>query len=94
MVKLHTSNAGSVGLIPGQVTKIPHAALCNLKRGEKLTFSSSSGPKDMQGTFSEYEEGGGRVCLLQKRSFRADAFIVEETRSCWIKRENYGALCR
>ena len=92
MVKLHTSNAGSVGLIPGQVTKIPHAALCNLKRGKKLTFSTSSGPKDMEGTFSEYEEGGRRVYLLRKRSFRADAFIVEETTSYWLKRENYGAL--
>ena len=53
MVKLHTFSAGSMGLIPGQVTKIPHAALCNLKRGEKMIFSSSSGPKDMEGTFSE-----------------------------------------
>ena len=91
MVKLHTFSAGSMGLIPGQVTKIPHAALCNLKRGEKI-FSSSSFPKDMEGTFSEYEEGWGKVCLLWKMSFRADAFIVEETMSCWLKRENCGAL--
>ena len=92
MVKLHTSNAGSMGLIPGQVTKIPHAALCNLKTGGKLIFSSSGGPKDMEGTFSEYEEGFLLSCLLQKRSFRADSFTVEETMSCWLKRENYGAL--
>ena len=91
MVKLHTFSAGSMGLIPGQVTKIPHAALCNLKRGGKI-FSSSSFPKDMEGTFSEYEEGWGKVCLLWKMSFRADAFIVEETMSCWLKRENYEAL--
>ena len=90
-VKTPPANAGDVGLIPGQVTKIPHAALCNLKRGKKI-FSSSSFPKDMEGTLSEYEEGWGKVCLLWKMSFRADALIVEETMSCWLKRENYEAL--
>ena len=92
VVKLHNSSAERMGSIPGQGTKIPHAKLCNLKRGGKLTFSSSSGPKDMEGTFREHEERWGRACLLQERSFRADDFIVEETMSHWLKRENYGAL--
>ena len=92
VVKLHNSSAESMGSIPGQGTKIPHATLCNLKRGGKLTFSSSSGPKDMEGTFSEHEERWGRACLLQEMLFRADAFIVEGTMSHWLKRENYRAL--
>ena len=92
VVKHHNSSAESMGSIPGQGTKIPHATLCNLKRGGKLTFSSSSGPKDMEGTFSEHEERWGRACLLQEMLFRADAFIVEGTMSHWLKRENYRAL--
>ena len=30
-LRLHASNAGGVGLIPGQQTKIPHASECGQK---------------------------------------------------------------
>ena len=34
-LRLHTSNAEGMGLIPGQGTKIPHATWCSQKKKKK-----------------------------------------------------------
>ena len=43
-LRLHAANAGDVGLIPGQGTKIPHVAQCgqNTKRKKNLSCNAFS----------------------------------------------------
>lgn len=45
-----------------------------------MIFSSSSGPKTWREQLVNMKKGGGGLSLLWKMSFRADAFIVEETK--------------
>ena len=40
--RLHAPNAGSVGLIPGQQTKILHATLCSKKKKRKKIKENKS----------------------------------------------------
>ena len=46
-LRLHASNAGGVGLIPGQGTKILHAKLCSQKK-KSHCFTFSGGKKSFK----------------------------------------------
>lgn len=49
-----------------------------------MIFSSSSGPKDMEGTVSEYEEGW-EVSLLWKMSIQSRCFHSGGSARLWLK---------
>ena len=47
-LRLHASNAGGMGSIPGWGTKIPHAMECGKKNTKKQTKKTLTGNPDSQ----------------------------------------------